>query len=219
MRAALRLFASVSRSSGASQFLEAGAPTGITGLFTHEAPRSTLLYLYNSTLEKLQKFPDSSVYRQSTEALTKHRLSIIENTKPAGLKEWQARVQKVVDEHPEAFRKVPISSDSSSSDFNIVWKSSATEGVKTEEWDDEAPGKPMMEGPRGEAEMRPQWKAMKRDPVEEHRQVPRIEPEPPLTVEQIDAIEQAIGAGLIEEVIQVAEGERELVDRLAEAKV
>ncbi|KAK6396952.1 hypothetical protein LTR65_007450 [Meristemomyces frigidus] len=216
MRAALRLFASVQKNA---QFLEAGAPTGLAGLLTHSAPRSTLLYLYSSTLEKLKQFPEGSVYRQSTEALTRHRMTIIENVKPAGLDEWQKRVQKTVDEHPEAFRKVPITTHSGKTEYNIVWKSTAVEGMKTEEWDDEYVGKPMLEGVRSEEVQRQQQITLRRDPVEEHRSVPRIEPEPSMTADQINQIEGEIGAGLIEEVIQVAEGERELVDVLAKSKV
>lgn len=215
MRPALRLLAQASKTN----FLEPGAPTGLTGLFTHSAPRSTLLFLYSSTLEKLQSFPDSSVYRQSTEALTRHRMSIVERVKPAGLKEWQTRVQATVDEHPEAFRKIPVVTQTGEKDFNIVWKASALEGMRTSEWDDEAPGKPMLEGMRSEEEQIGQVRAMNRDPVEEHRQIPRIEPEPSLSAEQVREIEGEVGSGLIEEVIQVAEGELELVQRLAEAKM
>ncbi|KAI7292562.1 hypothetical protein KC315_g19474, partial [Hortaea werneckii] len=105
-------------------------------------------------------------------------------------------------------------------EYNVVWKPSAEEGVKTApEWDDEAPGKPMMEGPRSEEEQIQQLGRMARDPVEEHRVIPRIEPEPSLTAEQVQEIEGEVGSGLIEEVIQVAEGELELVHRMAEAKV
>jgi len=216
MRPALRLLATAARNT---QFLEAGTPTGLTGLFTHAAPRSTLLYTYSTTLEKLKQFPESSVYRQSVEALTKHRMSIIERVKPTGLDEWQRRVQKTIDEHPEAFRKIPLSTTGGNKEFNIVWKASAAEGMKTAEWDDEYVGRPMLEGPRSEEEQAKQWQALGRDPVEEHRLVPRIEPEPSLSAEQILEVEGEIGAGLIEEVIQVAEGELVLVGRLGEAKV
>ncbi|KAK5119576.1 hypothetical protein LTR85_007405 [Meristemomyces frigidus] len=216
MRAALRLFASVQKNA---QFLEAGAPTGLTGLLTHAAPRSTLLYLYSSTLEKLKQFPESSVYRQSTEALTRHRMQIIENVRPAGLEEWQQRVQKTVDEHPEAFRKIPITTHSGKTEYNIVWKATAVEGMKTDEWDDEYIANPMLEGVRSEEVQAKQQIALRRDLIEEHRAVPRIEPEPSMTAEQINYIEGEIAAGLIEEVIQVAEGERDLVDVLAKSKV
>ncbi|TKA81807.1 hypothetical protein B0A55_02165 [Friedmanniomyces simplex] len=216
MRATTRLLATASRSS---TFLRPGAPTGLTGLLTHRAPRSTLLYLYSSTLEKLSHFPESSVYRQSTEALTKHRLNIIENIKPAGLTEWQERVKKIVDEHPEAFRRVPVLTASGHTEHNIVWRASAIQGMQTAEYEDEAVGPPQLEGPRTEEERENQREVLSRDPVEEHRVIPRIEPEPSLTLGQIEEVENAIGAGLIEEVIQVAEGESQLVDTLAEHKV
>ena len=60
---------------------------------------------------------------------------------------------------------------------------------------------------------------MQRDLREENAKIPRIEPEPALTAVQIGELEQKLGAGLIEEVIQVAEGENQLVDTLAENKV
>ncbi|KAF9512609.1 hypothetical protein BS47DRAFT_1345210 [Hydnum rufescens UP504] len=56
--------------------------TGITGLPVHENPIPALTQTYRSTLALLQKdVPESSVYRQSVEALTQHRLSILENAK------------------------------------------------------------------------------------------------------------------------------------------
>merc|ERR1712093_219624 len=149
MRRSLRQLAAVKP----SRFLEAGSPTGLTGLFTHNAPRSTLLYLYSSTLEKLKAFPESSLYRQSTEALTKHRMAIVSAVEPEGYKAWAEKARQTIKEHPEVFNTV--------------------------KWD----------------------------------------PEPPLTSEQVSVIENKIGAGLIEEVIQVAEGELKLVDVLAKSKV
>ncbi len=47
----------------------------------------------------------------------------------------------------------------------------------------------------------------------------QIEAEPPLTLDQIVEIENKVGAGLIEEVIAVAEGEKELVKTMQESKV
>lgn len=219
MRPAARLLASVQKAKP-SQFLEPGAPTGLTGLFTHASPRSTLLYTYNNTLEKLKWFPESSVYRQSTEALTKHRLSVIESVKPAGLEDWQERIKKIVDEHPEAFRRVPISTPSGEKAFNIVWRPQALEGMKTAEWDDEyVPAKPFIEGPTGEEEKKDMDKHMQRDLRAENAKIPRIEPEPALSIEQISEIETQISSGLLEEIIQVAEGENELIETLAKSKV
>ncbi|KAK1081263.1 hypothetical protein LTR33_004841 [Friedmanniomyces endolithicus] len=212
MRAASRLLATASRSN---EFLRPGAPTGLTGLLTHSAPRSTLLYLYSSTLEKLSHFPESSVYRQSTEALTKHRLKIIEDIRPGGLAEWQERVKKTVDGNPEAFRRVPVLAASGSTEHNIVWKASAIQGTQTDEYEDDPTAQPQLEGLRTAEERANQREILERDPV----MIPRIEPEPALTLGQIEEIENAIGGGLIEEVIQVAEGESQLVETLAEHKV
>ncbi|KAK0325823.1 hypothetical protein LTR82_003362 [Friedmanniomyces endolithicus] len=216
MRVASRLLATASRSN---EFLRPGAPTGLTGLVTHSAPRSTLLYLYSTTLEKLSHFPESSVYRQSAEALTKHRLKIIENTTPGGLAEWQERVKKTVDGNPDAFRRVPVLAASGSTEHNIVWKTSAIQAAQTDEYEDDPTAQPQLEGLRTAEERANQREILERDPVEEHRMIPRIEPEPALTQGQIVEIENAIGGGLIEEVIQVAEGESRLVETLAEHKV
>lgn len=95
MRATLRRFASVQP----GRFLETGNPTGLTGLLTHPAPRSTLLFLYTQTLEKLKTLPEHSVYRQSTEALTKHRYSIVESFKAPGYEEWRKKAQETVQKY------------------------------------------------------------------------------------------------------------------------
>lgn len=93
----MRMLASVKP----ERFLEAGNPTGLTGLFTHPNPRSTLLYLYGTTLEKLKAIPEHSVYRQSTEALTKHRYNIVDSFKPPGYAEWTQRMEEKMDKLEE----------------------------------------------------------------------------------------------------------------------
>ena len=209
MRAALRLLADVK--SVPSQVLESGAPTGLTGLYTHPSPRSTLLYLYNQTLQKLQHFPDYSVYRQSAEALTKHRQSIIEEIKPAGLSEWAERARKKIAENPKAFRGATQIGDST------YYHTSTEEVPEDQEWDGEK-GVPTLEGTRDEKEGAFNARAAAKS-IPTREQVVDWEPEPPLSAEQIDEAEQKVSAGLIEEVIQVAEGELKLVDTLLESKV
>ena len=88
-----------------ARYLEPNIPTGLTGLHTHPTPRPALIYIYRKTLFKLQQLPSHSVYRQSTEALTKHRLKILEDIKPAGYEEWQVRVQKQIEANPTAYSK------------------------------------------------------------------------------------------------------------------
>ena len=87
-----------------SNYLEAGAPTGLTGLATHPAPRSALMYLYSRTLDKLSQFPESSLYRQSAEAVTKHRMSIVNASEPEGYAAWKQKAQKVIEENPGTFQ-------------------------------------------------------------------------------------------------------------------
>lgn len=89
MKATQRLLAEVSR----PRYLAVGRPTGLTGLLTHRSPRSTLIYVYSSTLEKLKRLPEWSVYRQATEKLTRHRLALVEQTVPQGLQDWEQRLQ------------------------------------------------------------------------------------------------------------------------------
>lgn len=220
MRPALRLLASVSRSTNAL-YNEAGLPTGLTGLLTHNSPRSTLLYLYSSTLDKLQKLPESSVYRQSTEALTRHRMSIVEGIQPAGLKEWQQRVSKLVDEHPQAFKRVKTA-EGSKDDYNIIYHAPPpTSEFKTE--DDEANAeynkRPQLEGPQLQEDVADRGQQLERDTYAERVGRLQIEAEPSLTMEQVSEIEQKVGAGLIEEIIAVAEDESKLVDTMAEYRV
>nr|POE87987.1 nadh-ubiquinone oxidoreductase 29.9 kda subunit, mitochondrial [Quercus suber] len=225
MRVTTRLFAAVR----SSQFLEPGAPTGLTGLLTHASPRSTLLYLYNSTLERLQQFPESSVYRQSTEALTKHRMRIIEETRPSGLSEWQARVKDTLEKYPKAFMTIP--SIANPGEFNVVFKQAVQSNpdVTTDaDFVDKYPFEfgqdtdhEMLEGPKFPDQVEAEGRKAGRmvNAIYQQENTPSIEPEPPLTADQINDIEAKIGAGLIEEVIQVAEGERDLADKLAQSKV
>lgn len=98
MRSALRLLANVK-----PRYLEAFAPTGLTGLVTHPNPRPTLIYLYYQTLQKLQAFPETSAYRQAAEATTRHRLKIVESKIPPGFEAWKERVDKLIAAEPERF--------------------------------------------------------------------------------------------------------------------
>jgi len=140
------------------------------------------MYTYNTMLEKLKRFPESSVYRQSVEAVTKQRLSVIESFKPEGLEEWQQRVTETVKAHPEAFRIV--GNQTNAKEVNFIWKESALEGLQTDEFDDEPPSKPELEGPRTIKERSVQKNAFERDLRLENAKFPRIEPEPPLSAEQ-----------------------------------
>lgn len=55
------------------------ASTGITGLEVNPNALADLKKVYGSTLSLLSTLPATSVYRQATEALTKHRLNAVES--------------------------------------------------------------------------------------------------------------------------------------------
>ncbi|TVY94523.1 NADH-ubiquinone oxidoreductase 29.9 kDa subunit, mitochondrial [Lachnellula willkommii] len=214
MRSTFRLLASVKP----ARYLEAGSPTGLTGLFTHPSPRSTLVYLYSRTLDAISEFPETSLYRQSTEALTKHRLNIVSAVEPEGYKEWSAKAKQIVSENPEAFARQD----------RVQGKDVSLAGKMTRELSD---GKEFIKRrvvPEYD-EREVEWdgeKALKGGVevgttvgFEDGTKKLELPEEPLLTVAQIEEIENKIGAGLIEEVIQVAEGELKLVDVLKRAEV
>ncbi|KIJ68403.1 hypothetical protein HYDPIDRAFT_81203 [Hydnomerulius pinastri MD-312] len=53
--------------------------TGITGLAVHPNPLPELSQTYQSTLSVLASIPSTSVYKQGVEALTKHKLNIVQS--------------------------------------------------------------------------------------------------------------------------------------------
>jgi len=241
-----RLLASVKPAP--SRFLEPGAPTGLTGLRTHSSPRSTLVFLYRSTLDKLQALPAHSAYRQSAEAVTRQRLAVVEAAKPEGYDAWLAQATRLLEAHPELFAV----ERTAAVDGAAAWRAErggSTFLVRTEparrdqrdvEWDGEIDEGPELEGVRTEEERAYQTISAARRPLEAAEPAEWVD-EPQLTADQyvpscrarrlavfrwlltcfrrISDIEHKIGAGLIEEVIQVAEGEDKLVDVMLKAKV
>ncbi|ROW09664.1 hypothetical protein VMCG_02493 [Cytospora schulzeri] len=219
MRRTFRLLASVKP----ARYLEAGAPTGLTGLSTNPSPRSTLLFLYSTTIDKLKAVPESSVYRQSVEALTKHRMGLVEGVKPAGYDEWLAKAHQTLEKHPDYFselsRKVADGTQTAGFErdgkFFVMRDIKPEQDIRYEEWDGEHDDGPELEGSRT-AEEKQYQESMFQDPFE-GMDVDWVD-EPKLTAAQVEELENKIGAGLIEEVIQVAEGELQLVDTMVEAK-
>ncbi|KAI8656668.1 hypothetical protein LRP88_11978 [Fusarium phalaenopsidis] len=216
MRPTARVFA---------RYLEAGTPTGLTGLWTHATPRSTLLYLYGTTLSKLQNIPETSMYRQSVEAVTKHRMSLVEQLVPPGYEEWALRAKELVSKNSSQFRVASGRVDGSEArtvkigdKVFVVGRKHEEGDIRLEEWNGEVNEGPEYEGIRTAAEREDQVVWAERKPLENHEQV-EWEDEPQLTADQISELEHKIGAGLIEEVIQVAEGELKLIETMEKTKV
>ncbi len=175
-----------------ARYLQAGTPTGLTGLVTHPAPRSTLIYLYSRTLDKLKELPVSSVYRQSTEALTKHRLKIISSAIPAGYKEWAAQARKIIAEHPEVFNTPEGGVDYDGGrhlkeEFAGKWfvttKADPEDDDTVVEWDGEIDHGPELEGTRTTEERKGQSVLGMKRPGEDEKQI-KWEPEPLLSADQ-----------------------------------
>ncbi|KHJ36212.1 putative nadh-ubiquinone oxidoreductase kda subunit [Erysiphe necator] len=243
-----------------AKYLEAGAPTGLTGLFTHVSPRSTLMYTYHCTLEALSKLPENSIYRQSTEAITKHRMAIVASVEPVGLEAYLEKVKATINSNPWVFQDEDSDMRKVEKDGKnfIVMKPKKVRDDLTEEWNGKKEEPLPLEGTRSEEERAREsnvpdsetlfkiskrieelekalpgspeadeltelWKKLPQimeNSIKSKDQSPiELEPEPQLTVEQIGEIENKIGAGLIEEVIQVAEGELKLVNIMLKAKV
>ena len=55
--------------------------TGLTGLAVHPNPLPELTKAYESTLNLLSTIPETSIYRQGVEALTKNKLKIVQEAK------------------------------------------------------------------------------------------------------------------------------------------
>lgn len=182
MRASLRLLAQ-------AKYLTPGAPTGLTGLFTHPAPRSALVYLYSATLDKLAALPKESVYRTATEALTKQRLAIVESVKPEGFDAWQQRVAKVVEQHPDVFakngtyKKGKHVAETFAGRLIVTSRNDRVVDVLEDEWDGEKQTEGELEGARTLKERMSQQDLGDKRPEEEQKTV-NLEPEPMLTAEQ-----------------------------------
>ncbi|KAI4103636.1 MAG: hypothetical protein LQ339_004165 [Xanthoria mediterranea] len=208
MRSTSRLFAVVK----SERFLTPGNPTGLTGLLTHPAPRSQLIYLYSSTLDKLSKIPEHSVYRQSAEAITRQRLNIINGFKPPGYEEWAQRAKQKIDEHPNVFGK-----DREPSTVFMSAQLTEERDQRDVQWDNRK--QPAgLEGTRTAEERTQQSAVATKAAFTPEADIVQWENEPPLEASQIAEIEDKIGAGLIEEIIQVAEGENQLVDTILESR-
>ncbi|KAL7895404.1 ETC complex I subunit conserved region domain-containing protein [Trichoderma sp. SZMC 28014] len=196
-----------------ANYLEPGTPTGLTGLWTHKTPRSTLLYLYSTTLNRLQSIPETSLYRQSVEATTKHRMSLVEKFTPPGYEEWAVKAKELMRKNPHQFEAASDRVDGSGARtfkfgnrIFVVGREHEAGDIRVEEWN-------------GENELGRNGEVI--EPAAEHFNDEKLvwEDEPQLTADQVKELEQQLGAGLIEEVIEVAEGELQLIDTMEKAQV
>ena len=173
--------------------LEPGQPTGLTGLLTHAAPRTSLIFLYSSTLKKLQKIPEHSPYRQATEALTKKRLAVVESLKPQGYEDWLDRIQQSIATHRKQY---PLQTGEQEkgdtwegrqfvfAQMNSLDDPAPADETEIEEYPEEAFGDGAAEGIRTQEERDIDLLSLTESNIEATHSKLRLEPEPHLTREQ-----------------------------------
>ncbi|KAL7274238.1 hypothetical protein RUND412_002867 [Rhizina undulata] len=216
------------------------SPTGVTGVLTHPFPRPTLIAVYKKTLALLSELPEHSVYRQSTENLTRARLAIVEAVKPRGYEEYQKQVEQIkaesgaanIDHHGlEAVAghmrdyvheaTAAAEQEGKLEFFGILLKQWARTATAT-------PVKDILPAPHQLPE-----EALNRIKAESNQQLPdystefsatldssvKLPVEPDLSAEQVEEIESQIGGGLIEEIIEQGWNEMQLVGQMKEAKI
>lgn len=234
MRASLRLL---------TARLPGFMPTGVTGILTHPAPRPTLIALYNHTLSLLAQMPPHSIYRQSTENLTKARLEAVRAAVPEGYSAWEEYCRKNNLPTGEADIKTvgaymrKILSDEVNVNPNEGVKLYVEEQLKhwsAIPWPKEyintvdnypkqmkeildANKAPRIAGTTDEAAKQygQEVELAEKEPVDEWV----IQLEPDISAEQVQEIEQKIGEGLLEEVVEQAWAESRCAQAMLEDKV
>lgn len=75
--------------------------TGRTGLKVIADPLPELVKTYQTTLSVLERMPETSVYRQGAEALTRQRLQVVENAngdiEAAAVKLAEGQIEEALD--------------------------------------------------------------------------------------------------------------------------
>lgn len=130
------------------------------------------------------------MYRQSVEAVTKQRMSLVEKVIPPGYEEWAVRAKELIAKNPEQFRVSSGRVDGSEArtvklgDRVFIVGSKHEEGdPRLEEWDGEEDEGGELEGIRTPAERKDQVVWAERKPLEDHEKV-EWEDEPQMTADQ-----------------------------------
>ncbi|RPA90875.1 hypothetical protein L873DRAFT_1820353 [Choiromyces venosus 120613-1] len=210
-----RLFAQVG-----TQRLAPFSTTGITGVLTHPNPRPALIAVYNHTLSLLSRLPQHSVYRQSTENLTKQRLAIVESVKPEGWEEYQAALKSEREANGiQGPKDTEFELKVVGKQFLLMANAVTTDSPVIQAFLDKEVGR---WGLSPEVDTSDAYARDVDTPVEQKGPSPEVlflPEEPPLFAEQVIELEEKIGAGLLEEVLEQGWNELNLVKEMKEAKV
>jgi NADH dehydrogenase (ubiquinone) 1 alpha subcomplex subunit 5 len=208
--------------------------TGITGILTHPNPRPALIAIYNHTLTLLSRLPEHSVYRRSTENLTRHRLAIVESVKPEGWEAFQTELKSGKEYHGvQNIKDTAFDLRVIGKQFQAVAGMVSTQSPVVREFlqkevdrwrvgreptaaevgvtGDSVPISGLGEdGGQNIVEL---------DPSATVQEVPLLPEEPPLFAEQVVELEEKLGGGLIEEIIDQGWEELTLIKEMEDAKI
>ena len=132
------------------------------------------------------------MYRQSTEALTRYRRSIVESVKPEGYDAWSERSKKELDKHPELF-EAKSGESGGRPGAPLLVKRGGTTYVTLEthtpdpdkyEWDGEDDAGPSVEGTRSAEEREDDFQSISHQSFGMEDKNIEFEPEPPLDSNQ-----------------------------------
>ena len=211
----LRLFAQVG-----TQRLAPFSTTGITGILTHPNPRPALIAVYNHTLSLLSRLPQHSVYRQSTENLTKQRLAVVESVKPEGWIEYQAALKSEREANGiQGAKDTEFELKVVGKQFLAMANAVTTDSPVIQAFLDKEVGRWGLSPPVDTSDAYDHDADVLAEQEGPSPEVPLLPEEPPLYAEQITELEEKIGAGLIEEVLEQGWNELNLVKEMEKAKV
>lgn len=141
-------------------------------------------------MSKLQALPETSMYRQSVEAVTKHRMGLVEKIVPPGYEEWAAKAKELVNKNSAQFRVASGRIDGSEvrtvklgDKIFVVGRKHEDVDERIEEWDGEADEGAELEGIRTAKEREDQVVWAERKPLEDHEKV-EWQDEPQMTADQ-----------------------------------
>lgn len=193
--------------------------TGITGITTHPLPRATLIATYNQTLELLASLPATSVYRTSTENLTKSRLAVIESVKPFGYDEYHNEIDAIRKKYgltDDSIVQKGMSAASLRAALELCRQEAHPENDITEMNHIEDEETLLEDELRFAIFGGLEDGSITAEKIKQYEGLMQIPEEPALTPNQVANIENIIGAGLIEEVIIAAQREFQLVKTMKE---
>ncbi|KND02943.1 uncharacterized protein SPPG_02022 [Spizellomyces punctatus DAOM BR117] len=84
--------------------------TGLYGVPVHPNPRPHLISLYQRIIHTAERLPAASAYRQSAEALAKHRLAVVEKHEDVSAIEQEiqaGQIEELIEQAEDELKLIP----------------------------------------------------------------------------------------------------------------